>query len=292
MNRELWENTELADPAFPINVFHTTFRQVDFLRLHWHEHLELVHIVQGEAAYQIGGRTIIARQGDLLFINSGELHAASLTNANVPATICTIVFNPSMLSLKEPRISDIVAPYTSGLSLIANEINPTDVVYPLLLDTFTRLADEFKAKRPGFELTVRAYCQLLFTWLIREYTVTKRSDAEIKMHRLKNDRFKELFTYLEERYMERISVEQAAAIVHLSVYHFCRIFKQITGQTFIQFMNHHRMNKAEQMLMQTSMSITEIAAEVGCSSINSFSKLFRQLKGASPRDVRRDRIRS
>lgn len=292
MNRELLENTELADPAFPINVFHTTFRQVDFLRLHWHEHLELIHIEEGEAAYQIGGRTVIARQGDMLFINSGELHAASLTNADVPATICTIVFNPSMLGLKEPRVSDIVSPYTSGLSLIANEFHQAETIFPQLLDMFNQLADEFNAKRPGFELAVRAYCQLLFTWLSREYTVTKRSDNEIEILRVKNDRFKELFTYLEQRYMERISVEQAAAIVHMSVYHFCRIFKQLTGQTFIQFMNLHRMNKAEQLLLQTSMSITEIAAEVGCSSINSFSKLFRQLKGNSPRDVRRDRIRS
>ncbi|PWV95693.1 AraC-like DNA-binding protein [Paenibacillus cellulosilyticus] len=292
MNRELLEDTELADPAFPINVFHTTFTRVDFLRLHWHEHFELIHIEEGEAAYQIGGRTVIACQGDMLFINSGELHAASLTNVDSPATIRTLVFNPSMLGLKEPHISDIVAPYTSGLSLIANEFRPTDPLYPQLKDTFIRLVDEFNAKKPGFELSVRAYCQLLFTWLSREFTVTTRSDNEIETLRVKNDRFKELFTYLEQHYMERISVEQAAAIVHMSVYHFCRIFKQITGQTYIQFMNLYRINKAEQLLLQTSMSVTEIAAEVGCSSINSFSKLFRQLKGISPSDVRRDRTRS
>ncbi|GMK40984.1 AraC family transcriptional regulator [Paenibacillus sp. CCS19] len=292
MNRELLENTELADPALPINVFHTTFRHVDFLRLHWHEHFELIHIEQGEAAYQISGRTVIARPGDMLFINSGELHAASLTNADSPATICTIVFNPSMLSLKEPYISDIVAPYTTGLSLIANEFRRAEAIYPQLFHTFALLADEFNAKRPGFELAVRAYCQLLFTWLSRDYTVTKRSDSEVEMLRVKNDRFKELFTYLEQHDMERVTVEHAAAIVHMSVYHFCRIFKQITGQTFIQFMNLNRINKAERLLLQTSMSITEIAAEVGCRSINSFSKLFRQIKGISPRDVRRDRIKS
>lgn len=292
MNRELWENTKLADPAFPVNVFHTTFRAVDFLRLHWHEHFELVYIEDGEAAYQIGGRTVIARKGDLLFINSGELHAASLLRTDTPATIRTLVFNPSMLSLKEPGISEQVAPYTSGLSLIANEFGPEDPVYPLLKDTLDKLSDEFTGKKPGYELAVRAYCQLLFTWLSRTYTVTRRTDNEMELFREKNDRFKELFTYLEQRYMERISVEQAAAIVHISVYHFCRIFKQITGQTFIQFMNLYRINKAEQLLLQTSMSITEVAAEVGCSSINSFSKLFRQLKGTSPREVRRDQGKS
>ena len=65
------------------------------------------------------------------------------------------------------------------------------------------------------------------------------------------------------------------------------MFKKITGQTFVQYMNLNRINRAEYLLKNTSMSVTDIAAEIGCSSINSFSKLFRQLRGVSPRDLRK-----
>ncbi|GFN29987.1 AraC family transcriptional regulator [Paenibacillus xylaniclasticus] len=288
MRGELYENTIMNDPALPINVFHPTFKIGGKLRLHWHEHFELIYIDKGEPIYQIDGESFPTKPGDLLFVNSGELHSAVSPNPNETFTVYAVVFNPSMLGLKEPHIVDLVAPYTAGLSMVANRIEQTDQWYLALRDTLMQLVHEFEQKQPGFELAVRSYCQLLFTWLTRHYTVKRRSDSEMEAFRTKTDRFKELLTFLDTNYMERITVEQAASIVHMSPYHFCRLFKKMTGQTFVQYTNLNRINKAEHLLRSSSMSITDIAAEVGCSSINSFSKLFRQLRGISPRDIRRE----
>jgi AraC family transcriptional activator of pobA len=287
MRRDLWENTIMTDPALPINVFHPTFRPGCSLRLHWHEHFELIYVESGEVVYQIGGQPFPTKPGDMLFVNSGELHSATSLHPNEPFTVYAFVFNPSMLGLKEPHIVDLVAPYTNGLSMIANRIEQTDPFYPLLKQIAMQLADEFEQKRHGFELAVRSYCQLLFTWLSREFTVKQRSDTEMNAFRTKTDQFKELLTLLESDMTERVTVEQAASFVHLSPYHFCRMFKKMTGQTLVQYMNLNRVNKAEYLLKNTTMSVTDIAAEVGCSSINSFSKLFRQLRGLSPRDMRK-----
>ncbi|REE55345.1 AraC-like DNA-binding protein [Paenibacillus taihuensis] len=287
MRRDLWENTTMPDPALPINVFHPTFQPGCTLRLHWHEHFELIYIEHGEVVYQIAGQPFPTKPGDLLFVNSGELHSAAPLHSSESFTVYAIVFNPSMLGLKEPHIVDLVAPYTNGLSMIANRIDQTDSWYPLLKQTCMQLAHEFGNKQHGYELAVRSYCQLLFTWLSREFTVKQRSSTEMSAFRSKTDQFKELLTYLESDLSERITVEQAASMVHMSPYHFCRMFKKMTGQTFVQYMNLNRINKAEYLLKHTSKSVTDIAAEVGCSSINSFSKLFRQLRGVSPREIRR-----
>ncbi|SFD99129.1 AraC-like ligand binding domain-containing protein [Paenibacillus catalpae] len=287
MRRELWENTLMTDPALPINVFHPTFGIGCSLRLHWHEHFELIYVESGEVLYQIGGRPFPTKPGDMLFVNSGELHSATSLYPNEPFTVYALVFNPSILGLKEPHIVDLVAPYTNGMSMIASRIEQTDPWYPLLKQTTMQLAAEFEQKRYGYELAVRSYCQLLFTWLSREFTVMQRSDSEMNAFRVKMDRFKELLTRLESDIAERVTVEQAASLVHMSPYHFCRMFKKVTGQTFVQYLNLNRINKAEYLLKNTSMSVTEIAAEIGCSSINSFSKLFRQLRGLSPRDLRK-----
>ncbi|GLX68757.1 AraC family transcriptional regulator [Paenibacillus glycanilyticus] len=287
MRSDLWENTVMTDPALPINVFHPTFRPGCSLRLHWHEHFELIYVESGEVLYTIGGQPFPTKPGDLLFVNSGELHAAAAVRPNEPFTVYALVFNSSILGLKEPHIVDLVAPYTNGMSMIANRIEQTDPWYPLLKNTTLRLAEEFERKPRGYELAVRAHCQLLFTWLCREFTVMQRSDSEMNAFRARTDLFKELLTLLESDVAQRVTVEQAAARVHMSPYHFCRMFKKMTGQTFVQYTNLNRINKAEYLLKNTTMSVTDIAAEIGCSSINSFSKLFRQLRGVTPRDLRK-----
>ncbi|MCK9860793.1 AraC family transcriptional regulator [Paenibacillus sp. ATY16] len=287
MRSDLWENTLMTDPALPINVFHPTFRIGCSLPLHWHEHFELIYVESGEVLYTIGGQPFPTKPGDMLFVNSGELHSASSLNPNEPFTIYALVFNPSILGLKEPHIVDLVAPYTNGMSMIANRIEQNDPWYPLLKQTTMQLAEEFERKPRGYELAVRSYCQLLFTWLSREFTVMQRSDTEMNAFRERTNRFKELLTRLESDVAERVTVEQAASFVHMSPYHFCRMFKKVTGQTFVQYMNLNRINRAEYLLKNTAMSVTDIAAEIGCSSINSFSKLFRQLRGVSPRDLRK-----
>lgn len=289
MRENLWEDTKLVDRSFPINVFETKFTGNQFLPMHWHEHFELILIEQGEAMYQIGGQHIHASEGDLLFVNSGELHAVHTKQPEHAFKIFAIVFNPSLLGLRssDPHAVELIAPYTTGQQLIANQIDRGDSHYPMFITAIRSLIEEFQGKQRGYELSVRAYCQLIFSWLIRYYSVKQRSGSELLEYERHAAAYKSLLLHIEEHYMERITVEQAAAFVHLSSYHFCRMFKRMTGQTLVQFVNRYRINQADYLLKHTSLSITEIADQVGCGSINRFSKLFRQLKGCSPSSVRR-----
>jgi AraC family transcriptional activator of pobA len=286
MKRNLWENTQLVNKTFPINVFHTQFEPHNFLTLHWHEHFEIIVIEQGEADLQVGALSFTAKAGEIIVVNSGELHAISQPVNGF--TFYAIVFHPSLISLQSADLQtlDLISPYTAGQKKFITRISQDDEHFALLRQTLFSLIGEFQGQLKGYEHAVKALCQLLFTWCYRWFTEEQEQSNQLRAFGQKAERFKELLHYIEEHYREGISLVLAANIVHLSLYHFCKTFKKLTGMTFVQFVNLYRIQEAERLLMSTSLTVTEISESIGCGSINGFSKLFKQYKGFSPKQYR------
>lgn len=74
--------------------------------------------------------------------------------------------------------------------------------------------------------------------------------------------------------------------------YFFELFKKAAGMPPTQYINHFRMIRAKEDLMNTSLSITDIAEKHGFSSVHYFSRLFRQLNGTTPRQYREARDES
>lgn len=74
--------------------------------------------------------------------------------------------------------------------------------------------------------------------------------------------------------------------VHLSPFHFSRLFKKQTGESFIQYLNRARVERAQNLLLNSDMTVDEISASVGYSSQHYFSRVFRRLTGVSPNQFR------
>ncbi|WP_158602197.1 helix-turn-helix transcriptional regulator [Cohnella endophytica] len=286
MRKDLWENTQLADKAFPFNVFHTRFQEQDFLQLHWHEHFEMILVERGFATLHIGGKPFDAKAGDVFLINSGELHA--IYQPGDSFTFYAIVFHPSLIGLQTSDLleTDLVSSYSNGNRAFVNRPDPNDAHFALFLQTLNSLIMEFQLKETGYEQAVKALVRLLFTWSLRWYAMELYPDNQMGAYKQKAARFKDLLRHIEVHYANKITLEQAASIVHLSPYHFCKAFKKMTGLTFVQFVNQYRVQEAEKLLRNTSLSVTEIADRIGCASINGFSKLFKQHRGMSPNKLR------
>lgn len=92
--------------------------------------------------------------------------------------------------------------------------------------------------------------------------------------------------YIEDMHTENITIESACKLVNLSPYYFCRLFRNSTGRTFTEYVNHVRMNKAVLLLKNTELSISEIALNTGFNDANYFSRMFRKYKKESPSNIR------
>jgi two-component system, response regulator YesN len=92
--------------------------------------------------------------------------------------------------------------------------------------------------------------------------------------------------YISEHYTENISLHDMATRFHLSTSRFCVVFREGTGETFLDYLNLVRIRKAEELLLQSNLSIYEVAYQVGFNSTNYFSKLFKRIAGKQPSEYR------
>ncbi|HET9711787.1 MAG TPA: helix-turn-helix transcriptional regulator [Pyrinomonadaceae bacterium] len=95
-----------------------------------------------------------------------------------------------------------------------------------------------------------------------------------------------VITSARERLCEPISLHDMSRVAYLSAFHFNRVFHQITGLPPAKFISAMRLDEAKRLLLNTSMSITDISFEVGYNSLSTFTRRFTQRVGLGPREFR------
>ena len=95
-----------------------------------------------------------------------------------------------------------------------------------------------------------------------------------------------LLEFIQDHYMEDISVQDLSAYIGYSEVHTCRLFKQYFGQTFVSYLAHYRMRKAARLLLYSDRSVSEIGRSVGYANANYFGKVFMRIYGMTPSEYR------
>ncbi|WP_168118942.1 AraC family transcriptional regulator [Paenibacillus sp. HB172176] len=282
---QIRQNVPHRMPGFPLDVFHIKPPGKEILHLHWHDDWEIIYFVRGNATFYIGSETIRPEPGDLMFVNKGMIHTG-FADDELEVEYYAIVFHSELVEgmTGSSYLRQITTPYIAGRSFFPPYLSANDEHYSLIAGMIEQLIVEYEVQARGFQLAISSMLQLLLVHLSRYYVsagVSGSFTGEL------SEKFKELIAYLEMHYPEKLTVQRAADIVNLSEYHFCRTFKRVTGKTFVEYVNLLRVNAAEQLLINTSDPVTEIAFNVGFGSVNYFSQLFRQYKRHSPSDCRK-----
>lgn len=92
--------------------------------------------------------------------------------------------------------------------------------------------------------------------------------------------------YISEHYSEEISLSRIAEVVFVNPNYFCDMFKNITGENFIDYLTRYRIDKAKELLKDMSVKTYEIGRMVGYEDSNYFSKVFKKVVGISPSQYR------
>ena len=88
----------------------------------------------------------------------------------------------------------------------------------------------------------------------------------------------------DRRYAEPLDLGGLAASAGVSKYHFLRCFAATYGQTPARYLTERRIERAQDLLRATNLTVTEVCHLVGYTSLGSFSSRFRDLVGVSPSD--------
>ncbi|WP_164821778.1 response regulator [Paenibacillus koleovorans] len=98
-------------------------------------------------------------------------------------------------------------------------------------------------------------------------------------------------SYIASNYWkDQLSILEMANELNYTSAYICMIFKKATGDTLNHYLNEYRLQKAKELMNDVTLKIADVAALVGYSSENYFSKVFRKYEGLSPSDYRRGGI--
>ena len=260
---DLYEKIPNEEENFPVRLLPS--KGITMFAPHWHEHTELLFFTKGESKISSGGEVINVHPGDLVVVNSNEIHYKERSNCDY---LC-IILNPSFFS--DTGFDNIrIKHFISGDAFIKN--------------CFENIFDEYEKNADGCRMAIKSNAYALMTYLWRNYAYLEKTDDA---HTELSKRLGKAVKYIQEHYTERITTADLAKVCYVSEYYFCRFFKKMTGLSAVNYINSVRIEKAMSFLDNTSATVTQIALKTGFDDLNYFSRVFKKLVGMSPTQYRK-----
>ncbi|MGV2643813.1 helix-turn-helix domain-containing protein, partial [Clostridium perfringens] len=95
-------------------------------------------------------------------------------------------------------------------------------------------------------------------------------------------------SFVEENYMQDLTLEQIARDMHITKHYLSSLFKEVTGTTVVKYLYHRRINQAKILLrLHPHLSITEISQAAGFKHLSHFSRMIKAMLGTTPEYYRR-----
>lgn len=272
---------------FPFECYSARSGEESFLvTYHWHEQTEFIFVERGEVVLMVDGNTYTGKADDIFFINPGQMHQLVLEKKDTQ--YFSFVFAMDWLDFRD---TDYVQ------NAILNPLK-TDMGFPLHLHPdhpcHSQLKKEFLSLRQIYIMQPDNYRLMTKILLYKIILVLASNQLFIPMasrkslnHSQSAIRVKELMEYVAQHYQEHITLEQAAGIMHMSPKYFSSFFTKTFLISFVQYVNHYRIDQACILLKTTDMPVIEIALEVGFDNFSYFIRKFKEIRGYTPKEYRK-----
>lgn len=267
-------------PAF--EVFHNTV--TEGYPEHWHTAIEIIMPVTGAYDVIVGKDCYELQEGDIIMINSGVVHGMKFVS---PGERIVMLVEPGSVDNQE----EMETIFLRLPPVYFKKADEEDPFYLFLRSQILELVREYDRVGSGMSPKICSDLKELFS----EFGRKGFSDANAQntFGAMKQQEYIEAVLhachYINIHYMENLTLEEVAAVSGFSKFHFTRIFKQYMNMTFYEYLNSKRVKRAEELLYNKKMSITDVAMNSGFSSLSAFNRTFKTVKGCSPSDYRRQR---
>ena len=252
---------------------------------HWHDEMEIIYVEKGEIVIQTGGVSHRAKENEVYFINSQDIHQIS---AGSDISIHhAIVFNPEILRFVwyDPFGQEYIDQLIKGNIKYLFHTNDFPKVKDTILKEIKDALEIYQTANSNWPIMLKASLLKIIATLISHELLVHTVLPENKGNE-KAIIAKTIMNYIHENYKNKITLEQLANHVNFSVQYFCKFFKSIFGRTAIEYINEYRLEKACQLLVQTNDKIIDIAFSVGFDNFSYFIHKFKSLKGITPSTYR------
>ena len=237
---------------------------------HAHNFIEIEYIADGEMEHILNGVPYSVKRGDCYCLDTRDYHEKKICGSVTIHNLCMI--------FKEvpPVIQELLGSVTLPLAgRIADEMLDT------VDEWFLRLGEFLSSDEPYAETRATAYAMLIISQVLEgSSTVVEKLPTSGYRHIAK------AINYISEHYGERLLLSDVARAVYISPNHFSKLFCEVNGIPFSDYLTRFRIDRACTALRDGDKSVTDIALECGFSSFSTFSRSFKKLCGCTPSEYR------
>lgn len=268
----------------------TSYPDHFFVERHWHNDVEVLFIHKGSYLFEINLDNYILNEGDICILNSGELH--QITGLGADAVHDVVLFDPRILdfSYTDEWEENFITPFLNQSLICKNILHPHDAGYPEINIVVSKLMDKSLRMDRGWYVKSKLLILELFHLLTECEMLLPAKDVMSAADSRKIGRYKTIISYIEKHYSEPISLQQLADTIPCNSQYLCRTFREISGISPIQYLISYRLEQACSLLSQTTRPVTEIALDCGFENISYFIRKFKEAKGCTPKEYRRQTI--
>ncbi len=247
--------------------------------LHHHAALEIIMPVEGGYAVECGGVVHPLDQGDILVLQPNTPHQMA------PAAGRRYILLASLQPICNHPMLESVRAVLPPVLRLAPEIDLE--LHARVRELMYAIGNEHA--RGGRVSELSKYVSLLQILVLCGRQAAQQAHAgppHEQEQRGQTHNLLEICEFLHQHYMEKLSLEDMARRSGFSRFHFDRIFKRQTGESFYQYLNGIRIRNAARMLAEGGLSVTEVAFRSGFASISAFIRMFRIHFDCTPTEYR------
>ena len=278
------------DPSLPVQVRFYSYDPRRDYRSCRHHYFEIFYLSSGEALFRLGEQSFPMRTGDLIIVNSTHFHKVELPGKSRSGVVHGVLlyFLPEMFRAAGASREDVeyLEPFLQQDENFPHVIPAETRVPGQIYDLMRAAAAELPGRTARARLTVKTYLKMILIHLLNYYSAYRGTSSSFESKHRQIDRLDPLFRYLDEHYADPITLNDAARVVGMSKSHFIHFMKQVTGMSFVSYLNQFRVSKAQALMASTDKSLAEISYEVGFCDQSYFGQVFRKLLKTTPRDYR------
>lgn len=275
-NMDYFHETIKVPDQFLAWIYLQSENNITLVKKHWHRSIELSYIIKGSCFFEVNGRAFQVNAGNIVLINSCDVHGCQ-TNYQSESEMLSVIFPYSFLKTVFPSFNDyryIVMPDSDACLRLQKEF---EEIYPVFCT---------KNENPLYPLKLNSFFYEILYIIFANCKAPKPVPNSInsKKH---IERCTEILDYIDNHYMDNLSLQTIADTFSLSKEHLSRTFKTYMDTTFKKYLTSIRVHHAYQALIDTDLPILRIALDNGFSDARAFSSAFYTYYGETPLKYRK-----
>lgn len=251
---------------------------------HWHPDIECIRIYEGSMCYEVNGEQILLQTGDIVIVNSGQLHYG-YAHDDEDCKFCVELIHPDIFKTNLHIYQENVYPIIHASGITYWLYHKEDSNYQQVASLLDQIFDIRNNPKDSMLCLLNGLFHCLWHCIYQSstrqlQTATLQKNPDISLQ-------KQMVTYIHEHYAEDIGLDDIASAGNISRSKCCKIFQAYLQQSPVSFLNDYRMEISCNLLCNTSYSITEIALACGFNHLSYFSKSFLRKYGCTPNQYRK-----